>query len=291
MPELPEVETLKQELAASVKNKKFADVFCDAPKLLNKKLPEFKKIIKNKKVKSISRRGKMLIFELGNDLYLLIHLKMSGQLIYRKQMANGQSQIVTGGHPQPGGLDNLPNKFTHIYFTFSDKSVLYFNDMRKFGWARLVDLEKLNKVGKEFGIEPMSKDFTLSAFKEILKHRQNKKIKQILLEQKLIAGIGNIYADESCFCAKILPTRKAESLKPAEILALHKCIIRVLKLAISKKGTSFNLYVKSDGNSGGMLPFLNVYGRQGEKCKRCKSIIKKIKLNGRGTHFCNSCQK
>ena len=198
---------------------------------------------------------------------------------------------VVGSHPQAGGTDNLPNKFTHIYFTFNDGAKLYFNDLRKFGWARLVDKVQVDKLLREFGVEPLSKEFTLEALKKILSRRQNKTIKQVLMEQELIAGIGNIYADESCFCAKIKPTRLVKTLMPVEVAKLRQCIPKILKFAISKKGTSANTYVQLDGRPGGMVPYLKVYGRAKLPCKVCKTEIQKIKLGGRGTHFCPKCQK
>lgn len=288
MPELPEVEILRRELVSAIKGRAIRSVQVKVPRMVKPLTStKFQQQIKNKKILDIDRRAKILIFKLSGNLFLIIHLKMSGQLIFQPK----KGRVVAGGHPQPGGLDNLPNKFTHIIFDFIDGSKLYFNDMRKFGWMRLIDKEQLSKLASEFGPEPLDKEFTLEKFQEILKKYPNRKIKQILLDQSLIAGLGNIYVDESCFCARILPTRIAKKIKPKEAKILRQCIIKILKLAISKKGTSANTYIHLDGKQGGMMPLLKIYRREGQKCKRCQAIVQKIKLNGRGTHFCKKCQR
>ncbi len=294
MPELPEVETLRRELASVVKGKTIKSAVVKWPKMVLPLSPaEFQRKTKNKKITDISRRAKVLIIKLSDGNSLLIHLKLTGQLIYQKnkKTKKQENKLVVGGHPQKGGVVGLPNKFTHIIFNFIDGSKLYFNDLRKFGWARLVGKLEVDKLLSEFGVEPFDKDFTLQRFIEILRRYPNRKIKQILMDQSLIAGIGNIYADESCFCAKILPTRVVKTLKPQEIKKLFGCIPQILKFAIAKKGTSADDYVQLDGSPGGMVPYLKVYGRKGEKCKRCGGVVEKIKLNGRGTHFCKKCQK
>ncbi len=292
MPELPEVETLKRELLSAVRGKTLKGVEVGVPKMVKPlSVLEFKQKLKNKKIVNISRRAKVLVIELSGGLFLLIHLKMSGQLVFQQKNKNSKLKTIYGGHPQRGGVDSLPNKFTHIIFYFSDGSTLYFNDLRKFGWARLVDSNNLKKFTSDFGPEPLSGNFTLAVFKQILKRYPGRKIKQILTDQTLIAGVGNIYADESCFCAKIKPTRSAKSLKPKEIASLYRCIPKILKLAISKKGTSADMYIQLNGRPGGMVPYLKVYDRQGEKCRRCGAKIIKIRQNGRGTHFCPNCQK
>jgi len=287
MPELPEVETLRRELKI-VKGKVIKSAQVKVSKLVKPLTPvKFQNKIKNKKILEINRRAKLLVIKLSGDLFLIIHLKMSGQLIFKGKLG----RVVAGGHPQPGGLDNLPNKFTHIIFSFKDNTKLYFNDMRKFGWMRLVDKSGLEKLSEEFGPEPLEKSFSFFKFTQALNRYPNRKIKQVLMDQSLIAGIGNIYADESCFCAGVLPSRIVEKIKPNEAKKLYNCIIKILKLAVSKKGTSANTYITLDGSKGGMQPYLKVYGRQGMSCKKCKAKIKKIKQNGRGTHFCPKCQK
>ena len=287
MPELPEVETLRRDLKRVV-GKVIKKVNVNWLKMilpLNEKT--FNATLKNKKIISIARRAKMLIFNLSDGNHFLVHLKMTGQLIYQPR----KGSMVFGGHPQEGGLDDLPNKFTHVIFKFTDDSVLYFNDMRKFGWIRHASPTDLQLHLDKYGAEPLSKTFTLEYFKQVLKKYPNRKIKQLLLDQSLIAGLGNIYADETCFDAKVLPTRRVVTLTAQEIKALHKAIPKILKLSISKKGTSFSNYIRLDGRQGRMIHWLKVYNKAGQRCQRCGGVIKKIKLNQRGTHFCPRCQK
>lgn len=287
MPELPEVETIRRELSQKIKGKTIKEVEVKVSKMVNLPVAEFVKKVKKTKIKNIFRRAKVLIIDLYGPYFLLIHLKLTGQLVFVPK----KGQIVSGGHPIKN-LGQLPNKFSHIIFTFTDGSKLFFNDIRKFGWIKLVEDSIYLLVRNEFGLEPLAKDFDYERFKAALTHFSNRKVKQVLMDQALIAGIGNIYADESCFCAGIKPTRIVKTLKEEEMRKLHRCIPSVLKFAISKKGTSADNYVRTDGSQGGMVPYLKVYGRGGQKCKRkgCTGIIKKIKLNGRGTHFCPKCQ-
>jgi len=288
MPELPEVETLRRELVPAVRGKTVKAVKVKWPKIVKPSSPaSFSARLRGKKIISIKRRAKVLILELSSGDYLAVHLKMTGQLIYKRK----SGKIIAGGHPQEGGLDNLPNKYTHIIIEFTDKSVLYFNDLRKFGWMRVVNNKELEKIDNNFGIEALDTKFNFKRFKEILNRYPNRKIKQVLMDQKLIAGIGNIYADEACFCAGILPTRIVKDISDVEIKKLLSCIKKILKLAISKGGTSYNTYVQLSGKPGGFVPYLKVYGRKGEKCKKCGGIIERIKVGGRGTQFCRSCQK
>ncbi len=288
MPELPEVETLKQELAAVLVGKKIKSASCDWPKMVRPlSVKKFCASLVGQKIKAVDRRAKVLIITLQNGEHILIHLKMTGQLIFKPK----HGHLVGGGHPQPGGADGLPNKFTRIVLEFTDGSTLYHNDMRKFGWARLVGETEKNNLLAGNGPEPLSNDFSLKYFKEVLAKYPKRKLKQILLDQILIAGIGNIYADEAAFLAKVLPMRVANTLTQKEIVDLHKFIIKVLKHSISKKGTSAKNYLRSDGSKGGFVPYLNVYGRGKLACKICHTPITKIKLNGRGTHYCSNCQK
>lgn len=289
MPELPEVETIRRELVSAVSGKTLKDFWSNWPKNVSPKPPALKKKIVGCRVKAVKRRAKILLIELSNGLYLTIHLKLTGQLIYKLKTKN--SQLIHGGHPQKGGLDNLPNKFTHHILTFTDGSKLFFNDLRKFGWIKLADQKALGKLIEDSGVEPFDKAFTLAAYRKILERYPNQKIKQLLLNQALISGLGNIYVDESCFAARIRPTRNVRDVTKKEVNDLFRSIPKILKKAIDKKGTSADSYVQLDGKPGGMLPFLNVYGRGRLPCKRCKTPIAKIKLNGRGTHFCPNCQR
>lgn len=286
MPELPEVETIKRELDKELRGKIISGVEILWPKTVAPTLPkDFTKKVIGKKVISLDRRAKMLFIHLSNNTDLLIHLKMTGQLIFVPK--NGH--IISGGHPTNDV--QTPGQHTRLIFYFKDGDTLYFNDLRKFGWVRIFD-DKLKKyILEEFGPEPLSKDFSLTKFNEILNKYHNRTVKQVLLDQKLIAGIGNIYADESAYLSHILPMRKVKTLTNKEMTDLHKNIIAVLKLSIQKKGTSSRNYLRSNGEKGGFVPHLMVYGRHNEKCKKCGTLIKKIKHAGRGTHYCPICQK
>lgn len=308
MPELPEVQTIVSELDRKLKNKTIeaADVF--AEKSVNLPCREFEAAMVGVKISGVSRRAKMIIISLSGGRYLLVHLKMTGQLIFFPPLTKGRTKeglpkgMVSGGHPIPppnlplkkGEEKNwLPNKFTRVAISFNGGSKLFFNDIRRFGWMRLVDESGLDKVVSKYGIEPLGEEFTFRSFDAILEKFPKRKIKQILLDQSLIAGVGNIYADESCFLAGIMPTRTSGSLTLMERKKLFKAIPRVLTLSISKGGTSADTYIRTDGSRGSMVDFLNVYKREGEICKlkNCRGTIRRMRLNGRGTHYCEGCQK
>ncbi|MBI5621941.1 bifunctional DNA-formamidopyrimidine glycosylase/DNA-(apurinic or apyrimidinic site) lyase [Candidatus Falkowbacteria bacterium] len=288
MPELPEVETIVRELNKKVTRKKIIALAVTAPKMVNLPVRGLRQRLVGSTIKKVSRRAKMIIMELANRRYILIHLKMTGQLIYR----GGKGRIgAVGGHPIVNGLKNLPNSFTRIIIIFADGSVLFFNDLRKFGWARLVDQKHLDGVLAEYGIEPFTAAWTLKNFQAALGRYPRRKIKQLLLDQGVIAGVGNIYADEACFSARIRPMRQTGSLRAAEVTALYRAIPKILHRSISHGGTSADQYVRTDGSQGGFMPYLQVYGRGGQPCKKCKTKITKIQLNGRGTHYCTHCQR
>jgi len=283
MPELPEVETLKRELSKVLVSLKIKDIEVLWPKVISPLAPEeLVSKLKNKKIVGVKRRAKILFLNLDGPLSLAIHLKMTGQLIYKN---------IAGGHPDNQMLEKQPSKYTRLIFEFTDKSKLYFNDLRKFGWIKLVNDKDIERISQQAGSEPLSPQFTPQYLQAIFKRYPKRSIKQILLDQKLIAGIGNIYANESCFLSKLLPTRKSLTLKPAQIKDLRNNIIKVLKLSIQKKGTSSKNYCRSDGSRGGFVPYLNVYGREGEPCKVCNRPIQKIRHASRGTHYCTYCQK
>ncbi len=271
MPELPEVETIRRQLNLLLAGKKIKEVEVLLPKILKAPPDEFKKATAGIKIKEFKRRAKILIVELANGWSLLMHLKMSGQLIF----------------------DGQKSKFTHAIFHFSDGHRLIFNDLRQFGYIKLVktaDLEKL--LAKEnFGPEPFDRNFTLARFMARLDRRPNAKIKQFLLDQTNIAGIGNIYSDEILFASRVHPLRKIKDLKPSEIKLIFQNIKKILSEAIKFKGTSANLYLDAFGKEGNFLKMLKVYGRENKKCVKCKNVIKRIKLGGRSAHFCPACQR
>jgi len=286
MPELPEVETIRRDLSRVILQKKIINIVISKPKLIkNTSTDYFKKNLINQKITAINRRGKLLYFSLSNHKFLLIHLKMTGQLIYQDR-----HKIVAGGHNFPPIGPELPNKYSHIYFKFTDQSTLYFNDQRQFGYLQIVDKQQLNDTLQNFGIEPLCPDFTLSNFSQLFINK-TVSLKNVLLNQRLISGIGNIYADEICFQASIKPTRRVSQLSPTDIKKIFKSTQKIITAAIKHRGTTFSNYRDGHGHTGNYTALLQVYGRQNQPCYRCHTKIKKIKHGGRGTHFCPMCQK
>lgn len=270
MPELPEVETIKRGLAKTIIGKTIAGFTCDTKKMMNHPLPFYQRTLKGLKILKLGRRAKLVIISLTRDWSILGHLKMTGQLVYRKG----------------------PNRFTHAIFTFSDGSHLYFNDVRKFGWLRLYKQAELAKqLDHGLGPEPLDKSFTLDVFKSELKKRPNNKIKQFLMDPKNVVGIGNIYSDEICFFARVRPDRKVKTLADNEIKLLFKGTKAILNEAIKYEGTSISDYVNAQGEAGSYTKKLRVYQRYGKKCFRCQGAVQKMKLGGRTSSFCPGCQK
>ncbi len=294
MPELPEIETIKRDLKKKIIGKKIVGVEVREKKLVYPGFAGFKKGLEGNHFVKIERRGKLLVFHLAKRaLFLLAHMKMTGQLVYRYD-----HQVIYGGHDVPKTVSSLPNQFTRVIFKFQNKSVLYFNDMRKFGYLKLVSAETKDKIlAMRFGPDAFSPKLSLKTFKAILEHRKKSRLKAVLMDQRSIAGIGNIYADEICFMARLRPQRKINTLSVDEVKWLFHSLTKVLAHAIKHRGTTFGTrtaqnYVDSDGKHGNYLDFLKVYQRDGEKCLRCKkSVIQKDNTAGRGTRFCPTCQK
>jgi len=213
---------------------------------------------------------------------------MTGQLVYKNKKI-----LKVGGHPIKDGVIDLPNKYSHVIFSMSDGGELFFNDLRQFGYLKLVKTNELSNVFKKLklGPEPLEKNFSYKFFNKLLAQRKKSKIKSLLMDQTFVAGIGNIYAAEVCFAASLDPRRNANTLTKKEKKDLYKSIIRILKLAVKKQGTSSKDYVDAYGNPGSYVPMLKVYGRQGKKCLKCKKEIKSMKLAGRRTNYCSKCQK
>ena len=288
MPELPEVETIKLGLEKNIVGKTIADFDSDWKKAINYKLADYIKKVKDLRIENVRRRAKMIILDLAKGWNILIHLKLTGQLVYGSKV-----KCLVGGHPIKEGFECLPNKFTHAIFTFTDKSHLYFNDIRKFGWLRLYNDSDLQKgIEKmKLGIEPLSNEFTLEFLKQKLQNRPNLKIKQFLMDQTIIAGLGNIYSDEVCFYARIRPMRSLKSLSAKEISLIFKGIKKILNDSINAQGTTFSNYRNAQGEAGAYSKQLKVYGRYGEKCKICGTIIQRAKIGGRTSSYCPKDQK
>ena len=273
MPELPEVETVVRDLKRSIVGRVVADVvFLHAGLLKNGSIKDFDNKIVGKSVAGIRRRGKLIIVEFGSDLFLLIHLKMTGQLVLNQETALSSTRAI---------------------ITFKKGDKLYYNDFRKFGFWEIVDAGGLRVMLEErfrFGPEPLSKDFSTTYFISRLA-KTRRVIKQVLLDQTVVAGIGNIYADESLFRARVNPGKIASSVTPAEAKRLHEAIGEVLREAIKRKGSSSRNYVRVAGTEGSFQKFHRVYRKTGQPCPVCKTPIERIVLGGRGTHFCPRCQK
>ncbi|MBI2074899.1 MAG: bifunctional DNA-formamidopyrimidine glycosylase/DNA-(apurinic or apyrimidinic site) lyase [Candidatus Levybacteria bacterium] len=282
MPELPEVETIRLGLQKYLVGHTILDVDIRMAKIFQGE----KKNVIGAKITDIKRIGKVLIVELNNEFLIAIHLKLTGQLIYRGERV---SRVPRVSRVKIGG--ELPNKFTHVIFHLDRNSVLYYNDMRKFGWIRIVENSKLKMQSffKDLGPEPF-KDLTFSKFIKIVQSSKTP-IKLVLMDQKKIGGIGNIYANEALFDAGIDPRRPAKQISEEEAKKLYSSILKVLKNGIKYGGSSDVNFVNALGEDGSYQEHFLVYGRKGEKCRRCGLVIKKIKLGGRGTYFCPACQR
>lgn len=288
MPELPEVETVKRGLARAIKGKTIVDFASDWHKMTNKPVKQYKKILKGLKILDVRRRSKMLIIDLAKDWHILVHLKMTGQLVYRDK-----KHCLIGGHPIEKSCETLPNKFTHAIFTFSDGSHLYFNDVRKFGWARLFTAKELeHAIAKmKLGPEPLDKGFSVDYLISTMKRRPRSKIKQFIMDPSNLVGVGNIYSDEVLFYSRIRPNRLTARVTPKEARSIHDNIGKILKAAIKAQGTTFSNYVNSNGEAGAFTKQLKVYQRSGKKCYRCKGTVKSMKIGGRTSSYCPECQK
>ncbi len=286
MPELPEVETIRQDLRNKILTKNITEVDFLHTKVIQGSTKHIGAELVGSSFVEIDRVGKLLIFKIATpDRYMLIHLKMTGQLIYRIG-----EKIYAGGHSMSTLQTELPDKHTQFIITFADQSKLYFNDLRRFGYLKIVDTDELTRIKKTYGIEPLTSNFTFDAFTNIIKNKKSL-LKAFLLNQKHIAGIGNIYADEITHLARLKPTRKINSLTTKNIRTLYDSIQKILKKAVAFRGTTFNNYVDSDGNTGNFSAHLKVYEQAGKPCDHCRtSLIKKTRVAGRGTYWCSECQ-
>ena len=288
MPELPEVETIRAGLAKLLPGKSVKDVWYDWDKSFPNAPADVARFLVGAKIEKVRRRAKVLIIELSGDWALIIHLKMTGQLVFVSK-----NQRFGAGHPNNSLVGELPDKTTHVTFTFADGSKLFFNDQRKFGWVRLLPTAEVEHLDffQKVGPEPLAADFTAAQFKERLMRRAKSGIKAVLLDQTVVAGIGNIYADESLWGAKIHPETKVQDIPSAQITKLYESLRAVLRLSIEKGGSTDRNYVDARGRRGSYLTFANVFRREGQPCPRCGTTITKTKVAGRGTHICSHCQK
>jgi formamidopyrimidine-DNA glycosylase len=291
MPELPEVETIVRDLRKKVLGRTFVDAWTDFKKMIKKPkdFREFKKAIIGKKIKTIRRRGKNILFKLSDNKTLLIHQKLTGHLLLGKwKFEKGKWVPLIKG---PLSEDPM-NRFLHLIFYLDNGQMLALSDLRKFAKVELWDDKELteSKEFKELGAEPLEKSFTFEKLKEVLKNKKGK-IKQVLMDQSVIAGIGNIYSDEILWEAKIHPLKDVSKLSDVELKKIYLAIKKILPLAIKLQGESISDFRTLSGERGYYDKARKVYRREGKKCSRCGTIIKRLKIGGRSAHFCPKCQK
>lgn len=283
MPELPEVETIRRQLSRVLKGKEIEGVEV----LREKSFRGDRKRVVGKRVESVERKAKLLMMVLNDKERLLIHLKMTGQLI----LVDGGKGRVVGGHPTADWVNDLPSKHTRVVINFLRGGKLYFNDMRVFGWIKLVKEKEWKRLEKRMPMDVVDKEFTEEYLKGVLRNSK-RAIKLVIMDQKKMGGVGNIYANDGLFLAGIKPDREARSLEDKEISKLYKSLIKVVKEGIKMGGAtaSDEKFVSVYGLGGKYQEKFRVYDKQGEKCVKCGKKIKKIKLGGRGTYFCPKCQ-
>jgi len=274
MPELPEVETICRGLRKYAIGLKIKDVVVNMPKMTNVTARQLRNATIGAGIKDVQRRAKTINIRFSNGYWLVVHLKMSGQLLYLPK-----TEPV--------------KKHTHVIFDLSNGYTLRFWDQRQFGYMRLFDGPGRDRFMAEldFGPEPLEKSFTLGRFRELLKTRPNSRIKPLLMDQTFVSGIGNLYADEILFYARIHPLTRAGVLKDIRIRKIYQGIKQILALGVKKRGSSIELYVDAAGRPGGFVPYIKAYGRAGEPCKRCRTPIRRIKIGSRSASFCPKCQK
>lgn len=279
MPELPEVETIRKGLEKYLVGHKIEDIEIKVPKLFQ---GDSKNVIGAKVVK-VQRFGKGLVIDLSNGYSLAIHIKLTGQLIYRDE----KTKNIEVSKQKVG---ELPSKFTHVIFTLDKGAHLYYNDLRRFGWIKVVRTDEVKDLPffKSMGPEPF-KDLTIEYFRKVLSNSKLA-VKPLIMDQKRIGGIGNIYANDALYLAKINPKRPAKSLSSTEQKNLFDAVHRVMEKGMKYGGSSELTYVNVLGQEGEYQRHTLVYGRQGDICERCGGRIKKYFLGGRGTYFCPECQ-
>ncbi|MDB5175837.1 MAG: mutM [Candidatus Saccharibacteria bacterium] len=297
MPELPEVETVKIGLQRLLPKRVVSNAVHDTDKSFPNAPADVQQFLIGARVIAVTRRAKVLMIELSTNYSLVIHLKMTGQLVFVADQpaakASGLNELRFGaGHPNESLVGHLPDRSTRVTLSFEDGSHLYFNDQRKFGWMRLMPTTEIPNLDffKKVGPEPLSVDFNWQQLHERLLRRKNTNIKAALLDQTVVAGIGNIYADESLWGAKIHPATIVKDIPEDKIKVLYKALTDVLKLSIEKGGSTNKNYVNAEGKRGSYMDFARVFRREGLPCPRCGTTIVKSRVAGRGTHTCPYCQ-
>lgn len=287
MPELPEVETVRRGLHELIIGRTVQAETHDTPKGFPNTDDDVRQFLIGATIIDVRRRAKVLLIDLSTGHTLVIHLKMTGQIVFRGE------EVFGAGHPNDSLIGELPDRSTRVTLDFSDGSKLFFNDQRKFGWMKLVptplviEMPFMQKVGPE----PLEDNFTAEAFAARFARRAKTSIKAALLDQSVVAGVGNIYADESLWGAKIHPKRLVGTITPDEFARLHTELRAVMNMAIDKGGSTDKNYVNAEGKRGSYMDFARVFRREGQACPRCGTEIIKFKAAGRGTHVCPFCQR
>lgn len=288
MPELPEVETVRRGLAELLPRRvvQHVSVF-DAPKSFPNASFDVEQFLYGASVRAVRRRAKVLMIDLDSDYSLVVHLKMTGQLVFR-----GETQFGAG-HPNGSLIGELPDRSTRVQIDFKDGSKLFFNDQRKFGWVKLVPTVAIEEMPffKKVGPEPLDPETTAVEFIQRIRRRAGTMIKPAILDQSVIAGIGNIYADEALWAAKIHPEARVRDVSDEQLNTLFIEAVKVLSLSIEKGGSTDKNYVDAEGRTGSYLSFAHVFRREGQPCHmHPDQEIVKFKVGGRGTHICPVCQ-
>lgn len=286
MPELPEVETVRRGLHELVIGKGVVGEMHDTEKGFPNNPADVKEFLIGAQVTDVRRRAKVLMIDLSTKYTLLIHLKMTGQLVFVGDTRFG------AGHPNDSLVNALPDKSTRVTLEFADGSKLFFNDQRKFGWMRLMPTIEIPNIDfmQKVGPEPLADEFTSQEFAQRFTRRAKTNIKAALLDQSVVAGVGNIYADESLWGAKLHPKRLVGSVTEQEFTSLYTELRSVMNLAVEKGGSSNHTYVNAEGKKGSYMDFARVFRREGLPCPRCGTTIEKLRVAGRGTHICPHCQ-
>ena len=286
MPELPEIEIVKRSLVKMINKAKIIDIKINNKNLRYKLPKNFSQDLIGQKIENISRRSKYLVFHLETKL-LLVHFGMTGKILIMKNRNN--KLLKTSFYYDL----NIIQKHNHIYFLLNNGITLIYNDVRRFGFFKLYNISQFNKITflNKLGLEPFSNKFNVEYFEKYISNKQ-KNIKNLLMDQTFVSGLGNIYVNEALFMSKIKPLRLCNRLKKKEIKKLIKNIKKVLKFSISKGGSSIKDFKNTTGNSGNYQQFFYVYGQKNKKCSRisCKGKIKKIVISNRSSFYCEKCQ-
>jgi len=286
MPELPEVETIRRGLEELIVGRELQAAEDDNPHTFPNDKQQVQNFLLGSRIINVERRGKALLINLSSNYSLLIHLRMTGQLVYIGLQRFG------AGHPTKSLINALPDKSTRVILTFKDSSKLFFNDQRKFGYMKLLatNLVEEDSFIKKLGPDALSKELTAGIFIKRLKKRKGSSIKATILDQTILAGIGNIYADEGLWASGIHPSTPVGHLTDDKVVKLHVEIVRILKLSIKLGGSTDRNYIDAGGREGSYLEFAKVFRREGQQCLVCDNEIVKIRVAGRGTHVCTRCQ-